>query len=69
LEQACAPDSPKNHEVTVSLDFALRIAISSLMTTQVQMSVASANIANADTTGYTEKTANQTATVSAGVGT
>jgi flagellar hook-associated protein 1 FlgK len=39
------------------------------MTTQVQMSVASANIANADTTGYTEKTANQTATVSAGVGT
>jgi flagellar hook-associated protein 1 FlgK len=53
----------------VSLDIALRIAISSLMTTQVQMSVASANIANADTTGYTEKTANQTATVSAGVGT
>jgi flagellar hook-associated protein 1 len=53
----------------VSLDIALRIAISSLMTTQVQMSVASANIANADTTGYTEKTANQTATVSVGVGT
>lgn len=53
----------------MSLDIALRIAISSLMTTQVQMSVASANIANADTTGYTEKTANQTATVSLGVGT
>jgi flagellar hook-associated protein 1 FlgK len=53
----------------VSLDVALRIAISSLMTTQVQMSVASANIANADTTGYTEKTANQAASVTNGVGT
>jgi flagellar hook-associated protein 1 FlgK len=53
----------------VSLDIALRIAVSSLMTTQVQMSVASANISNADTTGYTEKTANQAATVTAGVGT
>jgi flagellar hook-associated protein 1 FlgK len=53
----------------VSLDVALRIAVSSLMTTQVQMSVASANISNADTTGYTEKTANQVASVTAGVGT
>jgi flagellar hook-associated protein 1 len=53
----------------VSLDVALRIAVSSLMTTQVQMSVASANISNADTTGYTEKTANQAASVTAGVGT
>jgi flagellar hook-associated protein 1 FlgK len=53
----------------VSLDVALRIATSSLMTTQVQISVASANISNADTTGYTVKTANQVATVSAGVGT
>jgi flagellar hook-associated protein 1 FlgK len=53
----------------VSLDVALRIATSSLMTTQVQISVASANIANADTQGYTVKTANQVASVSAGVGT
>jgi len=53
----------------VSLDVALRIATSSLMTTQVQISVASANIANADTAGYTVKTANQVANVTAGVGT
>jgi flagellar hook-associated protein 1 len=53
----------------VSLDVALRIATSSLMTTQVQISVASANIANADTKGYSVKTANQVANVSAGVGT
>jgi flagellar hook-associated protein 1 len=52
----------------VSLDIASRIAVSSLMTTQVQMSVASANISNADTTGYTEKTANQAAVVSTGSG-
>ena len=38
------------------------------MATQVQMSVASANISNADTTGYTEKTANQAAVVSTGSG-
>lgn len=53
----------------MSLDVALRIATSSLMTTQVQISVASANISNADTKGYTVKTANQVANVSAGVGT
>jgi flagellar hook-associated protein 1 len=52
----------------VSLDIASRIAVSSLMATQVQMSVASANISNADTTGYSEKTANQAAVVSAGSG-
>jgi len=52
----------------VSLDIASRIAVSSLMATQVQMSVASANISNADTTGYTEKTANQAAVVSTGSG-
>jgi flagellar hook-associated protein 1 FlgK len=39
------------------------------MTTQVKISVASSNISNADTTGYTVKTANQVATVSGGVGT
>jgi flagellar hook-associated protein 1 FlgK len=53
----------------VSLDIALRIATRSLMTTQVQISVASSNISNADTAGYTVKTANQVATVSGGVGT
>lgn len=52
----------------MSLDIASRIAVSSLMTTQVQMSVASANISNADTTGYSEKTANQAAVVSTGSG-
>ena len=38
------------------------------MATQVQMSVASANISNADTTGYSEKTANQAAVISTGSG-
>lgn len=53
----------------MSLDVARSIAVSSLMATQVQISVASANIANASTTGYTVKTAMQAATVSGGVGT
>ena len=53
----------------MSLDIALRIATSSLMTTQVQIGVASSNISNADTAGYTVKTAKQVATVSGGVGT
>lgn len=53
----------------MSLDVARSIAVSSLMATQVQISVASANIANASTTGYTVKTAVQAATVSGGVGT
>lgn len=38
-----------------------------MMATQVQMSVASANISNAGTTGYTEKTAQQEAVVNGGV--
>ncbi|CAN5262630.1 flagellar hook-associated protein FlgK [soil metagenome] len=53
----------------MSLDVARSIAVSSLMATQVQISVASANVANASTTGYTVKTAVQAATVSGGVGT
>ncbi len=53
----------------MSLDVARSIAVSSLMATQVQISVASANVANAGTAGYTVKTAVQTATVSGGVGT
>lgn len=52
-----------------SLDIARSIAFSGLSATQVQISVASANISNADTKGYTEKTANQSSSVTAGVGT
>jgi flagellar hook-associated protein 1 FlgK len=39
------------------------------MVTQVQISVTSSNISNADTTGYTVKTAGQTSEVTGGVGT
>lgn len=53
----------------MSLEIARSIAVSSLMASQVQISVASSNISNADTTGYTVKTANQVATTSGGVGT
>ncbi|KWV49943.1 flagellar biosynthesis protein FlgK [Bradyrhizobium macuxiense] len=52
-----------------SLNIAQSIAFSGLAATQVQISVASANISNADTKGYTEKTANQVSSVTAGVGT
>ncbi len=52
-----------------SLDIARSIAFSGLSATQVQISVASANISNADTKGYTEKTADQSSSVTAGVGT
>ncbi|WP_420965261.1 flagellar hook-associated protein FlgK [Bradyrhizobium sp. B120] len=52
-----------------SLDVARSIAFSGLSATQVQISVASANISNADTKGYTEKTANQSSSVTSGVGT
>jgi flagellar hook-associated protein 1 FlgK len=40
-----------------------------MMATQVQLTVASANISNADTAGYTEKTANQTSVTNGGAGT
>jgi len=53
----------------VSLDIARSIAFSGLSATQVQISVASANISNADTKGYTQKTANQVSSVTGGVGT
>jgi flagellar hook-associated protein 1 FlgK len=53
----------------VSLDIARSIAVSSLMASQVQISVASSNLSNADTTGYTVKTANQVSTTSGGAGT
>lgn len=52
-----------------SLSVASSIAYSSLMTIETQMSVVSANISNADTTGYTNKTPNEVATVTEGVGT
>jgi flagellar hook-associated protein 1 FlgK len=53
----------------VSLSAASSIAFSGLSAAQVQISVASSNIANADTAGYTEKIANQASSVTAGVGT
>ena len=53
----------------MSLDIARLIAFSGLSAAQLQITVASSNIANADTTGYTEKTANQVSNVTAGVGT
>lgn len=53
----------------MSLDIARSIAFSGLSAAQVQISVASSNIANADTAGYTEKIANQASSVTAGVGT
>ncbi|WFU53956.1 flagellar hook-associated protein FlgK [Bradyrhizobium pachyrhizi] len=52
-----------------SLDIARSIAFSGLSATQVQISVASANISNADTKSYTAKTANQSSSVTSGVGT
>ncbi len=53
----------------MSLSIARYAAYSSMMTTQTQIAVTASNIANADTEGYTKKTANQTSTVSSGVGT
>lgn len=53
----------------MSLTVARSIAYSALTATQVQMSVTSANVANAGTDGYTRKLAQQTSTVTAGVGT
>ncbi|KJC56730.1 flagellar hook protein FlgK [Bradyrhizobium sp. LTSPM299] len=53
----------------MSLSSAASIAFSGIAATQVQIGVASANISNADTKGYTQKTANQASSVTAGVGT
>ena len=53
----------------MSLSVARYAAYSALMTTQTQISVTSSNISNADTAGYTTKTANQVATTTNGVGT
>ncbi|MBR0972649.1 MULTISPECIES: flagellar hook-associated protein FlgK [Bradyrhizobium] len=53
----------------MSLNIARSIAFSGLSATSVQISVTSSNISNADTTGYTEKTASQSSSVTNGVGT
>ena len=53
----------------MSLDIARLIAFSGISATELQISVASSNIANADTAGYTRKNANQAANVTGGVGT
>ena len=52
----------------MSINSASYMAYSALMAIQVQMTVASSNIANADTTGYSEETANLAALVSGGAG-
>ncbi|WP_417694026.1 flagellar hook-associated protein FlgK [Roseibium sp.] len=46
-----------------------KIATSSLAAVQVQLGVASSNIANADTKGYTSKSANASTAMTSGVGT
>jgi flagellar hook-associated protein 1 FlgK len=53
----------------MSLSVARYAATSAMTATQLQISVASSNIANADTAGYTKKTATQASTVTNGVGT
>lgn len=53
----------------MSLDIARLIAFSAISATEVQIGVASSNISNADTAGYTKKTANQVAIVTGGIGT
>ncbi|MDU3133594.1 MAG: flagellar basal body protein, partial [Bradyrhizobium sp.] len=42
----------------MSLDIARLVAFSGISATELQISVASSNISNADTKGYTEKLAN-----------
>lgn len=53
----------------MSLDIARSIAFSGLSAASVQISVTSSNISNADTAGYTRKSANQSSSVTGGVGT
>ncbi|CAL78595.1 putative flagellar hook-associated protein 1 (HAP1, FlgK protein) [Bradyrhizobium sp. ORS 278] len=53
----------------MSLDIARLVAFTGISTTELQISVASSNISNADTKGYTQKTANQVADVTGGIGT
>ncbi|WP_316166958.1 MULTISPECIES: flagellar hook-associated protein FlgK [unclassified Bradyrhizobium] len=53
----------------MSLDIARLVAFSGISATELQISVASSNISNADTKGYTQKTANQVTNVTSGIGT
>ncbi|CCE00048.1 flagellar hook-associated protein FlgK [Bradyrhizobium sp. STM 3809] len=53
----------------MSLDIARLVAFTGISTTELQISVASSNISNADTKGYTQKTADQVADVTGGIGT
>jgi flagellar hook-associated protein 1 FlgK len=55
-------------EVILSLNSAAYIAFSGLSAVQVQIALASSNISNADTTGYTEEIADQESTVTGGAG-
>lgn len=52
----------------MSLDIARLIAFSAISATEVQIGIASSNVANADTKGYTQKTGNQVADYMGGVG-
>ncbi|HLG81812.1 MAG TPA: flagellar hook-associated protein FlgK [Bradyrhizobium sp.] len=52
----------------MSLNSAAYIAFSGLSAAQVQIAIASSNISNADTTGYTEEIADQESTVTGGAG-
>jgi flagellar hook-associated protein 1 FlgK len=53
----------------VSLDIARLIAFSGISATELQIAVATSNVSNADTPGYTQKTANQASNVTGGIGT
>ncbi|WP_316176117.1 flagellar hook-associated protein FlgK [Bradyrhizobium sp. SZCCHNRI1073] len=53
----------------MSLDIARLVAFSGISATELQISVASSNISNADTKGYTQKSANQVTNVTGGIGT
>lgn len=53
----------------MSLNVARYAAFSAITASQTRISIASANVANADTEGYTKKTATQSTTVSSGTGT
>ncbi|MFX7792709.1 flagellar basal body protein, partial [Acinetobacter baumannii] len=58
-----APAAAPDRRSTVSLNIARSVAFSGLSATSVQISVTSSNISNADTTGYTRKTASQSSSV------
>ena len=53
----------------MSLDIARLIAFSGISATDLQSAVATSNVTNADTPGYTQKNANQESLVTGGIGT